>query len=232
MAAGTLGIIPARGGSKGIARKNIAMLGGKPLVAYTCTAARASRLDGVILSSEDAEIIEVAAQWGVPCPLPRPLPLAGDDTPILPVLVDLLDRLGEAAPETVVLLQPTSPFRTTRDIDAAMEVLEASGADCVVSVVEIPHAMSPVSAMRLEDGMLKPFLEDGGPMILRRQDKPQVFARNGPAILAIRSQVLRSGRLYGDRVAPYVMNRFASLDIDTPDDLRLAEALLASGCVQ
>lgn len=226
-----LGLIPARGGSKAIPHKNIVPLAGKPLLAYTCEAAAASsRLDRTILSSDAPEIIRVARAYGVEAPFVRPADLAEDATPILPVIrhaVDWLEAHEDTSIDAVILLQPTSPLRTSAHIDAAVDLLLESGADNVVSVQAVPHNFNPVSVMRLdEDGSLKPFLE--GEMILRRQDKPRVFARNGPAILAVRRRVLDSGVLYGERVLPFEMTPLESIDIDNEDDLRLVEALILS----
>jgi len=225
-----LGLIPARGGSKAIPRKNIIPLAGKPLLAYTCQAALASqRLTRVILDTDDPGIAAVGRACGVDAPFLRPPALAADDTPLLPVIQHALAWLEEHQNfhvEIVVLLQPTSPLRRAEHIDGALDLLINSGADTVVSVVAVPHNFNPVSVMRLDEAeRLTPFLE--GPQILRRQDKPRVYARNGPAVLAIRREVIEGGQLYGRVVLPLEMDRIASLDIDGPDDLILAEIFLA-----
>jgi CMP-N,N'-diacetyllegionaminic acid synthase len=220
-----IGVIPARGGSKSIPRKNLASVAGRPLLAYTAQAALgATRLDRIILSTDDAEIADVGRALGLEVPFLRPPTLAGDTTEMIPVMRHALDRLTEhgAGPTALVLLQPTSPLRSARHIDEAIELLLQSNAETVVSVVEVPHQYGPASVMtRHADGHLTPFLP--GPPILRRQDKPRVFARNGPAILAVRSAVLRRGALYGEPTVGYTMSAADSLDIDDPDDLWLAE---------
>jgi CMP-N,N'-diacetyllegionaminic acid synthase len=220
----TLGVIPARGGSKGVPRKNLALLGGRPLIAWTCDAARASRrLDRVLLSSDDDEIAAAAAACGITSPYPRPAALATDDAQILDVLVDLLktiERIERYTPDAVALLQPTSPLRTAQHIDDAVALLDESGADSVVTVMRVPHQFNPVSVLTMEAGRLQPFLP--GPTITRRQDKPAVFARNGPAVLVTRREVLESGRLYGDDVRGHEMSARESVDIDEPADLELA----------
>jgi CMP-N,N'-diacetyllegionaminic acid synthase len=127
--------------------------------------------------------------------------------------------------DAIVLLQPTSPLRRGTHIDAAIDRLESTGADTVVSVVEVPHQFSPVSVMRLEGDRLQPYTP--GPPVLRRQDKPRVFARNGPAVLAVRSAVLHKGVLYGDDTRPLLMTAEESVDVDTAADLEYAEFLLA-----
>jgi len=156
----------------------------------------------------------------------RPAPLAADDAPMLPVVQHALEAMKERGfdADMVVLLQPTSPLRRAEHIDAAIDWLERTAADSMVSVVEVPHQFNPVSVMRLEDGLLKPFLD--GPTPTRRQDKPRVFARNGPAVLAVRAAVVASGSLYGERSWPLGMSAEDSIDIDTPSDLKLVEFLL------
>jgi CMP-N-acetylneuraminic acid synthetase len=127
-------------------------------------------------------------------------------------------------PDAIALLQPTSPLRRADHIDAAIDLLERSQADSVVTVVEVPHQFNPTSVMRVDGGKLRPFLE--GPTTTRRQDKPLVFARNGPAVLGVRASVLTAGSLYGDDCRPLPMAPEDSVDIDTAWDLRLAEFLL------
>jgi CMP-N,N'-diacetyllegionaminic acid synthase len=221
-----LGIIPARGGSKGLTGKNLQTLGGRPLLAYTADAARASRrLSRVVLSTEDDAIARAGSQLGIDVPFRRPAELALDETPMLPVLQHAVRSLAPAfVADAVVVLQPTSPFRRAEHIDEAIALLETSGADSVVSVVEVPHRFNPVSVMRLDAGRLKPFV--AGEPILRRQDKPRVYARNGPAVLAVRVRVLDQGSLYGDDCRPLMMGVDESIDIDTAADLDYAEHVL------
>ena len=223
-----LGVIPARGGSRSVPRKNLCVLAGKPLLAYTADAVRVSRrLSRTVVSTDDPEIAELARRCGLDVPFMRPRELAADDTPMLPVLqhaLEAMTRLGFDA-DAVVLLQPTSPLRRGEHIDRAVDLLDETGADSVVSVVEVPHQFNPVSVMRLEGERLKPFLE--GPLVSTRQDKPRVFARNGPAVLAVRARVLERDSLYGDDCRPLPMTPEESIDVDTPTDLALLERLLA-----
>jgi CMP-N-acetylneuraminic acid synthetase len=226
-----LGVIPARGGSKGIPRKNLTLLGGRPLIAYTCDAARAScTLTRVVVSTEDLEIARTAADLGVDVPFLRPPALAADDTPMIDVLVDLLSTLQQREayrPDVVVLLQPTSPFRRAQHVDAAVRLLQDSGADSVVSVVVVPHQFTPASLMRVEGERLLPV--DGTIGVTRRQDKATLFARNGPAVVAVRTPMLREQRvLYGADTRALVMTREDSLDIDDAFDLQVAELLLVA----
>jgi CMP-N-acetylneuraminic acid synthetase len=218
-----LGLIPARGGSKGIPRKNLVRLAGKPLLAYTCEAARASRLlSRAVVSTDSTEIADMALEYGVEAPFIRPAELARDETPMLNVILHALDELGE--PDAIVLLQPTSPLRRAEHVDGAIGVWLETGADSVVSVVLVPHAFTPGSLLSLGgDGRLAPL----GGAAPRRQDKPRLYARNGPAVLVVKPSVLRAGSLYGRDSRAFLMNREDSLDIDGPFDLELAELLLA-----
>jgi CMP-N-acetylneuraminic acid synthetase len=209
-----LGLIPARGGSKGIPRKNLALLGGRPLLAWTVDAARgAGELTRVVVSTDDDEIAAVA---GVEV-LRRPPELAADDTPMLEVVRHAVSELG---PDVVALLQPTSPFRRAEHVDACVRLLLESGADAVVSVVEVPHRFRPDSLMDVVDGRV---VARG--TARTRQEKERVYARNGPAVLARRADRLGDD-LYGGDVRPFVMSARDSLDVDDPDDLELAERLL------
>lgn len=225
-----LGLVPARGGSKGIPGKNLAVVAGRPLLAYTAAAARAStQLDRTIVSTDDAAIAAAAATMGLDAPFLRPSALAGDEVPMLPVLRHALAALDEAGDrfDVVVLLQPTSPLRRAEHIDAAVEALVSSGADSVVSVVEVPHQFNPVSVLRMDEGRLCPYAE--APTVARRQDKPRLYARNGPAVLAVRRHALEAGSLYGDHSRPLVMSARDSLDVDDPWDLHIARLVLAEG---
>ena len=222
-----LGVVPARGGSKGIPQKNLIVVGGRPLLAYTADAARASRLSRTIVSTDDDAIAGVARGLGLEVPFMRPPELATDEALMAPVLQHAVREMrarGFTA-DAVVLLQPTSPLRRAEHIDRALDLLASSGADSVVSVVEVPHQFNPVSVMRLDGDRLMAFVE--GPPVLRRQEKPRVYARNGPAVLAVRTPVLERGSLYGDDCRPIFMTPEESLDLDTRLDVNLLDCLLA-----
>jgi CMP-N,N'-diacetyllegionaminic acid synthase len=211
-------LIPARGGSKGIPRKNLAPLAGKPLLHWAIDAALAAdTVTRVVVSTDDDEIAAAAGDAEL---LRRPADLAGDDTPMLDVIRHALDHVEPC--DVLVLLQPTSPLRRPEQVDEAVRLLLESGADTVVSVVEVPHRYEPSSLMELREGRLVARSEP-----TTRQAKGQLYARNGPAILAVRPSGLGDG-LYGGNVVGYVMDEHDSLDIDTPHDLELAEQLLRS----
>ena len=227
MALRVLGVIPARGGSKGIPDKNLALLCGRPLLAYTADAAKQSRrLARTVVSTDSPAIATEARRLGLEVPFVRPDTLAADDTPMLPVVQHALQevRRGGFEPDAIVLLQPTSPLRRAEHIDAAVDLLERCGADSVVSVIEVPHQFNPVSVMALDGERLRPFV--GGTAPARRQDKPRLFARNGPAVLVSRSSTIDAGSLYGNDCRPLMMRPEESLDIDSTWDLALAEYAL------
>lgn len=146
---------------------------------------------------------------------------------MLDVVRHALDELARRnyVPDTVVVLQPTSPLRRGHHIDAAVGLLHESNADTVVTVVRVPHQYTPGSLMRLDNGRVTAY-EAASP-VLRRQDKPVLFARNGPAVLVARRTVIESGTLYGADVRLIEMDAAESVDIDTLDDLALAEFWIA-----
>jgi CMP-N,N'-diacetyllegionaminic acid synthase len=215
-------LIPARGGSKGIPRKNLAPLAGRPLLAWTIDAALGSRaVTRTVVSTEDDEIAAAARELGAEV-LARPPELAADETPMQPVIVHALDELE--GPEVLVLLQPTSPLRRAEHVDEAVDMLLATGADSVVSVVEVPHRYRPGSLMALDGERLVRLADDHA---ATRQEKPAVYARNGPAVLVLRGDWIGPDLYAGDCRA-YVMKPRDSIDVDDPFDLELAELLLSA----
>jgi CMP-N,N'-diacetyllegionaminic acid synthase len=224
-----LGIVPARGGSKGIPRKNIAPLLGKPLLAYTAEAALAARrLSRVVLSTDDEEIAGVGRRCGLDVPFLRPPQLARDDTPTLPVLQDVMRKLEVAGQEyeAVFTLQPTTPLRRPEDIDGAIELLERSGADSVISFVDVgekhPARMKFIAA----DGRVidPPFAEryEGQ----RRQELPKLYLREGSIYVTRRAVLMEQNSLKGVDCRAWLIPPERSCNIDTPFDLFLAEQLL------
>ena len=218
-----LALIPARGGSKGVPRKNVRDAGGRPLIAWTIEAARNSAyVDRVVVSSDNQEIIEVARQWGAEVPFTRPAELARDETPSLDVALHALDALG--AFDYLVLLQPTSPLRTAAHIDACIRLCQESGASSAVSVTpaeQSPYWMYFVDAAGRMDRVLAP---PAG--ATRRQDLPRAYALNG-AVYVVRTEALRAGRrfVFDDSTA-FEMPAEASFDIDTELDLTIVKALI------
>jgi CMP-N,N'-diacetyllegionaminic acid synthase len=224
-----LGLIPARGGSKGVRRKNVRPLCGKPLLQWTVETSLASRALGrVVLSTEDAEIAEVGRRCGVDVPFIRPRELAVDDAPTLAVVqhaVLALEKQGDRF-DAVCLLQPTSPFRRSADIDASIELLEESHADSVVSVQRVPPEYNPHWVyFRDSDGSLRLSTGDLSP-IPRRQLLPPAFHRDGSIYVTRREVIVDQGSLYGARVLGYEVDRATAVNIDTPADWDRAEAMM------
>lgn len=232
-----LGVITARGGSKGIPGKNLKLLAGKPLLAYTIeTARRSGALDRVILSTEDEAIAAAGRDLGCDVPFMRPLDLAHDDTPHLPVIQHATRWMQERVnyrPDAVMILQPTSPLRTGDDITAAVDLLERSGADSVLSVNEVPVHAHPMRTLRLDAAGNAVLFVSGEPVrtrVNRRQDLPPAWVMNG-AIYACRTRVLFAAdpSLYGNRVVAYRMPAARSISIDDLEDWAAAERVLQHG---
>ncbi len=222
-----LGIIPARGGSKGVPRKNLRLLAGRPLIAWTIEAAKGSSLlDRVILSSEDDEIMETARRHGLEVPFKRPPELARDDTPgILPVL-HALEMLSSENYTHVVLLQPTSPMRNSEDIDGAIRLCIDRAAPACLGVCEAPHPPWWMFGMDA-DRKLSPLMA-AKDIPLRRQDAPKAYQLNGAIYVAEIGFIKSSKGFIGPESLGYAMPGERSLDIDSELDILLAESLLAA----
>ncbi len=226
----TLAIIPARGGSKAVPRKNIRVVGGKPLIAYTIeTALAAGELfHRVIVSTDDAEIAEIAKHYGAEVPFMRPGELSGDHVPTLPVLqhaVDFVEKQDSLTLDGVFLLQPTAPLRTVADIAAALEIARKEDCDSVISVVQV-FAVHPILMKRIEDNCLTDYcmVEKEG---TRRQDyNPPAYMRNGAIYLTRRNVLMNENSIWGQKICPYVMPPDRSVSIDDDMDLRLLEIML------
>lgn len=219
-----LAVVPARGGSKGIPRKNLASVAGKPLIAWTIESAKAARgVDRLVVSTDDAEIAAVARALGAEIVL-RPAELAADDAPTLPALRHAFETLGSDA-DAVLTLQPTSPLRRAAHIESALAAFNADpAADSLVSTIDVPHIFHPRSVMKRDaHGYLVPYLDSVQPY--RRQDKEPVFARNGAAIYITRAARL-ADYVFGGRLIGFPMDAESSLDVDTPEDLARADAVL------
>ena len=229
-----LGLITARGGSKAIPGKNLKLLAGRPLIAYTIDAARASNaFERLVLSTDDPAIAEAARALGCDVPFLRPSELARDDTAHFPVVQHaaawLRDR-DSYEPDLVMTLQPTSPLRSAGDIRAAIDLIESTGADSVVSVSAVPAHYNPMRTLRVDERGLATLFVTGEPVrarINRRQDMPAAWTMNG-AIYLVRTPLLFDANpsLYGDRTAAYVMPPERGISIDDVDDWAHAERVL------
>lgn len=214
-----LAVIPARGGSKGVPRKNIKELAGKPLIAWTIEAAKKSKyITRTILSSEDEQIIETAKKYGCDVPFIRPIELAQDNTPgIYPILHAIEQCPGY---EYVVLLQPTSPLRTVEDIDGCIEYALQHQANFCVSITE--PEKSPYWMYTLKNESLKPLIEQKQ-LTTKRQDLPSVYALNGAVYVAETRSLQKTKSFITDETIGYVMERNRSSDIDTEEDFSFCE---------
>jgi CMP-N-acetylneuraminic acid synthetase len=222
-----LGVIVARGGSKRLPGKNLRQLGDKPLIAWTAEAARdAGSLTHVIVSTDSRDIAEISEKYGVSVPFMRPPHLAEDKSNVLDALshaVVTMDGKGIRA-DVVVLLQATSPFRSARDIDEAVGLLIAKGADTVLSVR--PAREHPYWMWRDKKGEIVPLFSREH-MALTREAVPPMFMETG-ALYVVRRSVLDCGSLYGDRVVPIQLSNRAAIDIDDESDFVRAERTLAT----
>jgi CMP-N-acetylneuraminic acid synthetase len=224
-----LGIVTARGGSKGLPRKNISVLCGKPVLQYTAEAAlKAERLARVILSTEDAEIAEVGRRCGLEVPFMRPPELARDDTPHVPVLQDAVRKLEEAGfiYDAIFTLQPTNPLRLSSDIDGAIDLLERTGADSVISFVAVGEKHPARMKFIDDDGRVidPPFAEKSEGQ--RRQDLPALYLREGSIYLTQHDVLMKHNSVKGRDCRAWIMPQDRACNIDGPFDLFLAEQLL------
>lgn len=221
-----LAVIAARGGSKGLPRKNILDVGGRPLLAWSIEAARKSKfLDRFVLSSDDDEIIRVGGKWDCEAPCKRPHDLAGDKTPLGDVLVHMLEEIKEPY-DYIVLLQPTSPLRTAEDIDHCIELCHKRNAPACVSVSV--SAKSPYWMFRVDDvGKMTPFLEMDG-LRHQRQNLPTAYAANGAVYVAEIPWFRENMSFYSADTVSYVMPPERSVDVDTGLDLLFVEAIMAA----
>ncbi|MFC5588747.1 cytidylyltransferase domain-containing protein [Sporosarcina soli] len=218
-----LAIIPARGGSKGVPRKNIRSLAGKPLIAWTIDEAKKSKyIDRLILSSEDAEIIETAKTYDCEVPFTRPVHLAQDTTPGIDPVLHVVDEIEGY--DYVVLLQPTSPLRLVEDIDGCIEKLIKTNSPACVSVTE--SETSPFWMYRVnEKGIMQPLIMQDG-LTTRRQDLPTIYALNGAVYVAEIDWLKISRSFLTDKTVAFLMPKNRSYDIDSVDDFLWCEWLV------
>ena len=222
-----LAIIPARGGSKGVPKKNIRLLAGKPLIAYSIEQAKESKyISRAIVSTENEEIAEIAREWNAEV-IKRPKELARDDTPTIDVIIHVLDSLRKEEKyisDIVVLLQPTSPLRTSKDIDNAIELfLNNQNCLSLVSVTEFDHP--PFWAMEIEENLLKPIFGEEY-FRMRRQELPKAYRPNGAIFISTPRVLYEYKTFYTPKTIAYVMPPERSVDIDTEFDFLLAEFLI------
>jgi CMP-N-acetylneuraminic acid synthetase len=220
-----IAIIPARGGSKGIPKKNIKQLAGKPLIAYSIEAALKSKyIDRVIVSTEDEEIAEISKKYGAEV-VDRPKELAKDETPTIDVIFHFLEilKMKNYNPDIVVLLQPTSPLRSAEDIDNAIKLFLDSDCESIVSVCEVEHP--PYWSFKIEGGYLKSLFGDEY-LRRRRQDLEKVYMPNGAIYISTPENLRIYKSFYCPRTIPYIMPVERSVDIDNEIDFMIAELVM------
>jgi len=223
-------LIPARGGSKGIPRKNIKLMAGKPMIAWTIEAAKRSQnLRRVVVSTDDVEIASVARDFGAEVPFMRPPELATDSATGLSVTMHFLDWMdrNDRLPDYVMELQPTTPLRLDCDIDAAILLANQRQARAVVGVCELSSdAAHPWLAKSLRsDGSIQDFLPQKK-SVVQRQDLPSVYTINGAIFLYRTLDLQRSQDYYPPGTLGYVMPASRSIDVNTPFDFHLVELIL------
>ena len=223
-----LGLIPARGGSKGLPRKNIKPLLGKPLIAWTIEQALASKyLDRVVVSTDDKEIAEISKKYGAEIPFIRPKELAEDNAKGIDVVLHAIDWLMKndrrKQYDLIMLLQPTSPLRKTEDIDKAIELLFLKEVKAIVSVCEVEH--HPLWANTLpKDRCMKNFIRQEI-MDKNRQELPLFYRLNGAIYLAYCNYIKQCKSFIGKETFAYIMPKSRSADVDNKIDFELAEIL-------
>lgn len=218
------GLIPARGGSKGIKNKNIIDLGGKPLIQYTIEAAKKSRyLGDFIVSSDSKKILNIAKNLNINTHL-RPKSISNDRSLMIDVMIDAANELNllERGYKYIVLLQPTCPLRTERDIDESIKIFKESNADTLLSCYKVDDT-HPARMYLKDKKYLKPLLENQ--TVLNRQDLSDVFHRNGAIYIFKISNILKKIQ-FGKKLLPFFMREERSLNIDNPFDLKLARLLM------
>lgn len=225
----TLGIITARGGSKGIEKKNLVLLAGKPLIAYTIEQTKQARkLDRCIVSTDDDEIATVCKSLSAEVPFMRPKELARDTSTSIEVVQHAIQWFKEHEHESydyVMILQPTSPLRSAHDIDASIEKAYETDADSVMGMVEVPD-FSAKKLKMIKDDAIVPFGEDEGPQSDTRHAANKVYKRNA-AIYLTKTEWLLKGNLFGEVSRPYIMPRKRSVDVNDAFDLAIAGYLLS-----
>jgi len=227
---GVLALIPARGGSKGVPRKNVRPVCGKPLIGYTIDVALACRdlFHRVVVSTDDDEIATLSRGFGADVPFIRPSDLGGDRVPMIPVVehaIRTVEALDGVRLDWVMLLQPTDPLRDPADLRHALELARGGDCDSVISVVQV-FDVHPILMKRIEGDRLLPYCIEEIEGTRRQDYSPPAYMRNGAIYLSRRDVVLEQRSLWGRVIRPYVMPPERSVGVDSEIDLKLVELLL------
>jgi len=221
-------IIPARGGSKGLPKKNVLTLGGKPMIAWTIEAALNSKyVSDVIVSTDDEEIADIAIKYGAQIPFMRPPKLATDDSIAIDTYLYTVEKLNleyHKNIEEFIILQPTSPLRTSSHIDGAIELFFNKNADSVLSFYENPH---PTNWLKFidENGLLQSY--EKSTVLKNRQDYIKTYLPNGAIVILKYSLLNKERTYYFTRTYPFLMNHLLSIDIDSSDDFILVDCIIS-----
>ncbi len=229
-----LGLIPARGGSKGIPRKNIKLLHGKALIAYSIESALAcSLLDQVVVTTDDDAIAALSKSLGASVPFIRPAHLAADHSPTIDTVMHALSFFEKDNQfyDAVCLLQPTVPFRNPEDINEAIQKFINAKADSLISVREVPHIYNPywIYEQDPQTGFLK-LAVSAEQIITRRQDLPSAYHRDGSIYITKSNVVQTQKSLYGNKIIHHLMKRSPDINIDTMDDWTAASNYANNEC--
>lgn len=225
-----LGIIPARGGSKGVPNKNIKFLGGNPLIAWTIEEAKNSKLlNRLILSTDSKKIAEIAKKYGIEVPFLRPSEIAKDYTPMLQVIKHSLTYLKkdeDYMPDVIVILQPTVPFRKSENIDKAINLYFQYNSTAVVSVSKVPGHYNPKWQLKINSNGMLTTLEGKRLSTLKtcRQSLTETYYRNGEIYVIKPDNIINKNSIYGEKVLPFITE--AHVNIDTDIDFEYAEFLI------
>lgn len=228
----TLAVIPARGGSRGISRKNLALLGGLPLIAHSIRAARDAGLSRIIVSTDDAEIAAVSREHGAETPFLRPAEISSSEVHAVAAPLHALAWLRENEnyePARIVMLLPTSPLRRAADIAGAIGLFEKSGAPAVISVVELEKQLPHLRRLRA-DGILEPVVPLGNANV-QRQDLEPLYALNGSIYVSTPAALIAGGTFHLPGAVGFPMLPRFSVDINSPADLMLAEFHLSQSSI-
>ena len=225
-----LALIPARGGSKGVPRKNVRLICGKPLIAYTIETALELQhiFHRIIVSTDDEEIAAVSKKYGAEVPFIRPDELSGDMVPTLPVAqhaVRFVEQQDDILLDWVFILQPTDPFRTVKDLENGLDLALSGPCDSVISVVRV-YETHPIFMKCIKDNQLVNFGIEA-PEGTRRQDsEPAVYMSNGAVYLTRRDVLMEQNSIWGTVTRPYIMPAERSINVDSELDLKLIEVLM------
>lgn len=218
-----IGLVPARSGSKRIRNKNIYKLNGKPLVQYTLEAAKNSKLlDDIVVTTDSKKIISLSKDLNIKAPFVRPKKLSGDKVNMLEVIKHAIKREIFEKVKLIVLLQPTSPLRTGKDIDSAIKLFYKKKPDTLVSVTTKKNVRKKSKIMIEKNGYLSFF---NNKIDFYNKNKEYII-RNGPAILITKKNLVIKGKIYGNKIIPYKMKKKVSIDINYLSDLRLVKKYL------